>query len=120
MIKEIKVFTELSIDDIEKFEKGLIRWSELEGQNSNMIFEEKSLQPVRKELAKLSGYGYGIIYTYTMETCTKKMETPSLSIFWESLAENKCILKKIVFKTGNKELYVMTNGWKGTQLWYGC
>ena len=120
MLQEIKVYDELSTDDIEKFEEGLIRWSELEGQKSNMIFEEKSLQAVRKELAKLSGYGYGIVYTYPMERATKKMETPSLSIFWESLSENKCILKKIVFKMGNEELYVATNGWEGTQIWYGC
>lgn len=120
MLQEIKVYNELSIDDIEKFEEGLIRWAELEGQNSNMIFEEKSLEAVRSKLGKLPEYGYGIIYTYPMRGSTKKIETPSLSIFWDSLTENKCVLKKIVFKMGNEELYVATHGWEGTQLWYGC
>ena len=120
MLKEIKIFDGLSTDDIEKFEEGLIRWSEMNGQKSNMIFEEKSLAAVRSKLNEISGYGYGIIYTYAMEGCTKTMETPSLSISWDALNENKSVLKKIIFKIGKEELYSATDEWEGTQLWYGC
>ena len=116
---KFKHYSELSTDNIEKFEKGLIRWSKVEGYESNMLFDQSSLSKICETLRKEGSYLHGIIFSDTDNATIRKMETPNLTIFWDGLSKDKCVLRKIIFKPTAEVLYSATELWKDTVIWYG-
>lgn len=120
MIKEIKVYTELSIDDIDKFEESLIRWSEIEGPKSSMIFQQNSLDAIDRKLKEqFHGQSYGV-FLANENSGIGNLDTPNLRVQWDNLGIDKCIIKNIVFKPERRKIYSATECWEGNQLWYGC
>ena len=116
-------YDELSTDNVEKFENGLIRWvKENASNNAIMVFDMESLYPISKKLISehaTKEIPYGHIHEINSPLSVFSMKSLNITIeFYRLDISQRCILKTV--KTNTRHIYHNPpSSWKDSRLWYG-